>query len=89
LQLKEGLGRLGYTTDQNLLFCFRRLANGVSFSHLDDLARISVKSQRQVFGMFLNAVKNRVVLATLIGRRLYLSWRPYQMITQRWASLVV
>jgi hypothetical protein len=60
LKLKEGHGRIGNTTDQKLLVCFRRLANGVPFSHLEDLARMSGESQRQVFGMFLNAVKNRV-----------------------------
>jgi hypothetical protein len=69
LQLKDGLGRLGHTTDQKLLVCFRCFANGVSFSQLDDLVRISVESQGQVFAMFLNSVKIDLVLAILTGSK--------------------
>jgi hypothetical protein len=56
LQLKDGLGRLGHTTDQKLLVCFRRLANGTSYTQLDDQARMSVESPRQVTNLFLNSV---------------------------------
>lgn len=56
-QQKDAVGKGGHTTHQKLLSPLRRLATGLSFKQMDDMARMSVESQRKYFRLFLLAMK--------------------------------
>lgn len=50
-------GRKGHSSYQKILCAIRKLATGLSFKQLDDMARMSSESQRQYFELFLRNLK--------------------------------
>lgn len=58
-QSRDAFGRAGHSSHQKILCSLRRLGNGLSFSQLDDMSRMSPESQREYFYKFLVAVVRR------------------------------
>ena len=52
----DAVGRMGATTWQKILVSLRRLADGCSYSSLDDQSRMGIESIRQSFYAFCRAV---------------------------------
>ena len=58
-QKKDAFGKPGHNAHQKLLMTLRILATGLSFRPMDDMARMSVESQRQAFAVTLKAIYRR------------------------------
>ncbi len=56
-QRSNATGRIGAAPWQNILSALRKLADGSSFSSLDDQARMSVETLRQYFRSFCRSVR--------------------------------
>ena len=53
----NAFGLRGHSSHQKILFAIRKLATGLSFKQLDDMARMSSESQRLYFELFLRSLK--------------------------------
>ena len=53
----NAFGMQGHSSHQKILCAIRKLATGLSFKQLDDMARMSSESQRQYFELFLRSLK--------------------------------
>ena len=56
-QQRDATGKLGATSWQKILSSIRRLADGCSYSSLDDQSRMSIESMRKSFKLLLKAFK--------------------------------